>query len=437
MQVSIESLEGLQRKMTVQVPVEKIDSAVDQKLKQLSKTVRIDGFRPGKVPVKIVKQKFGAQVRSEVMGDVIESSYRDALMQEKVRPAGMPDIQPVEGEGGESLTYQAIFEVYPEIEAVELDSLEIEKPVVEITDDDLKNMLGKLLEQRKEWGEVDRAAAEGDQVTTDFEGTIDGEGFAGGSGTDMAVEIGAGRMLQEFEEGLKGMAKGEDNTIDVTFPDDYHGKDVAGKTAQFKLSVSKVEEPVIPELNEELIKSFGIASGDEEEFRKDVRKNMETELAQKIKTRVKNSVMTALLEKNEITAPTALVNEEIKNLKMQMAQSMGQDPASMDLNNFPDELYSEEATRRVQLGLLVGELIRIENVSLDKDRFNTTLQDMAASYEQPQQVVEYYTGNQEARSSLEGMVLEDQVVDLILGKAKVTETSLAFDEMMNNPSPQV
>lgn len=431
MQVSIENLEGLQRKMTVQVPADQIASAIDQKLKQLSKTVRLDGFRPGKVPLSVVKQKFGGQIRQEVIGDLIESSYRDAIIQEKVRPAGMPEIQPVDADDKDGMAYSATFEVYPEIENIELDSIEIEKPTVEIADEDLDNMINKLREQRREWVEVERAAQQGDQVMVDFEGKIDGEVFSGGSGKDMAVEIGAGRMLKEFEAGLEGMSKGEEKTVDVSFPEDYHGKDVAGKTAQFTLKVSKVSEPRIPELNEDLVKTFGVEDGNVETFKNDVRDNMEKELAQKLKTRVKNIVMAGLLDKNEVTAPSALVEDEIKNLKMQMAQNMGQDPGKMDPSHFPDDLFREEGSRRVQLGLLVGELIKQQEIKLDQDRFNNTLQEMAASYEQPQQVVDYYTKNPDARASLEGMILEDQVVDHILEKAKVTEKSMNFEEIMN------
>lgn len=432
MQVSIESLEGLQRKMTVQVPADKITTAIDLKLKQLSKTVKLDGFRPGKVPSSVVKQKFGGQIRQEVIGDVIESSYRDALVQEKVRPAGMPDIQPIDGDDKEGMAYSATFEVYPEIDSIELEAIEIEKQVADISDEDIDNMLNKLLEQRKEWDEVDRAALDGDQVMVDFEGKIDGEVFEGGAGKDMEVEIGAGRMLKEFEEGLVGLKKGEENTVDVNFPEDYHGKDVAGKTAQFTLKANKVSEAKLPELNEELVKSFGVESGNLEEFKKDVKQNMEKELAQKLKTTLKNTVMAGLLDKNQVSAPSALVDEEIKNLKMQMAQNMGQDASKMDLDSFPDDLYREEGTKRVQLGLLVGELIKIEKIELDKSRFNSALQDMAASYEQPQQVIEHYTKNNDARASLEGMVLEDQVVDHILDKAKVSEKPSNFEELMNN-----
>ena len=433
MQVTTETLEGLKRKLTVQVPSETIETAVDKKLKQLSKTVKMDGFRPGKVPVSVVKQTYGGAVRQEVIGDVIEKTYHEALVQEKIKPAGMPQIDAVEdADDKDGFTYAATVEVYPEVESVELESIEIEKPVAEITEQDLDNMIDKLLQQRKEWKEVDRAAAKGDQVICDFDGKIDGEAFEGGSGKDMSVEIGAGKMLQEFEDGLLGMAKGEEKTVDVNFPDDYHGKDVAGKTAQFTLKVTKVSEAVVPELNEGLIKSFGVEDGDLETFKKDIRENMEKELAQKIKTNLKNAVMAGLLEKNEVLTPSALVADEINNLKQQMAQNMGQDPAKLDTSNFPDDLFEAEANKRVQLGLLVGELIKLEGIELDKERLESTLQEMASGYEDPKQVIEYYSKDKNARASLEGMVLEDQVVDLILQKAKVTEKSTSFDELLGN-----
>jgi len=431
MQVSIEPLEGLQRKMTISLPAEQVDSAIDKKLKEISRNIRLDGFRPGKVPVGIVRQKYGAAVREEVIGELIESSYREAVVRESVRPAGPPTIEPIDSEDKTSLSFAAVFEVYPEIEQVELESVEVEKPVVEITDEDLDKMIDKLREQRREWVEVDRAAQEGDQVLVDFEGRIDGETFEGGSGEDMTVELGAGRMLKEFEDGLVGMKKGEEKTVDVSFPEDYHGKEVAGKTAQFTLKVKQVSEPKLPELDADLIKSFGVESGEIEDFRNDVKANMEKELANKIKVKVKNAVMAALLEKNEVEAPSAMVAEEIRNLKLQMAQNMGQDPQKMDLDSFPDELFREEAEKRVKLGLLVGELIKSEGMQTDPDRFRETLQDLASAYEDPQQVIEYYSKNDEARTSLEGLVLEDQVVDLILDKARVSEKSYGFEEMMN------
>lgn len=432
MQVSIETLEGLERRMTVQVPSDTVTLAVEKKLNDLRKTVRIDGFRPGKVPLKVVQQKFGSHVRQEVIGDVIESSYQEAIIQEKVRPAGMPSIESIHSEEKEDVSYTAVFEIYPEIEEIKLDTIKVEKPVVEVSDEDLEAMIQKLREQRKDWSEVNRAAATGDQVMVDFEGRIDGEIFDGGTGKDMAVEIGAGQMLPEFEAGLEGISSGEEKVVTVNFPDDYHGKDVAGKTAEFTLKASKVSESILPDIDEEFIKAFGVENGDLEKFRSDVRANMDKEVSHKLKASIKNAVMAGLLEENKIIAPSALVAEEVKSLKLQAAQRMGQDPATFDNSNLPDDMFEEEASKRVRLGLLVGEVIKRENIELDKSLVESTLTEMIASYEQPDQVREYYRRNQEARAGLEGMVLEEQVVNHILDKAKVTEKQCSFEEMTNH-----
>ncbi len=432
MQVSIETLEGLERRMTVQVPSDTVTLAVEKKLNDLRKTVRIDGFRPGKVPLKVVQQKFGSHVRQEVIGDVIESSYQEAIIQEKVRPAGMPSIESIHSEEKEDVSYTAVFEIYPEIEEIKLDTIKVEKSVVEVSDEDLEAMIQKLREQRKDWSEVNRAAATGDQVMVDFEGRIDGEIFDGGTGKDMAVEIGAGQMLPEFEAGLEGISSGAEKVVTVNFPDDYHGKDVAGKTAEFTLKASKVSEPILPDIDEKFIKAFGVENGDLEKFRSDVRANMDKEVSHKLKASIKNAVMAGLLEENKIIAPAALVAEEVKSLKLQAAQRMGQDPATFDSSNLPDDMFEEEASKRVRLGLLVGEVIKRENIELDKSLVESTLTEMIASYEQPDQVREYYRRNQEARAGLEGMVLEEQVVNHILDKAKVTEKQCSFEEMTNH-----
>ncbi len=432
MQVSIETLEGLERRMTVQVPSDTVDLAVEKKLNDLRKTVKIDGFRPGKVPLKVVQQKFGGHVRQEVIGDVIESSYHEAIIQEKVRPAGMPNIESISSEDKEDMSYTATFEIYPEIGKIRLDTIKIEKPVVEVTDQDLEDMIQKLREQRKDWSEVSRTAGKGDQVLVDFEGRIDGDLFEGGSGKDMAVEIGAGKMLAEFESGLEGMSGGEEKVITVNFPDDYHGKDVAGKTAEFTLKATRVSEPILPDIDETFIKAFGVEDGNLDKFRQDVRANMDKEMNQNLKTGVKNAVMEGLLEENTLIAPSALVAEEVKTLKQQAAQRMGQDMANFDRASLPDDMFEEEASKRVRLGLLVGEVIKSENIELDKSLLDSTLRDMAASYEQPQQVMEHYRQNKEARTGLESMVLEDQVVSHILDRATVTEKQCSFKEMMNN-----
>ncbi len=431
MQVSIETIEGLERKMTVQIPSEQVDAAVEQKLKELSKTVRIDGFRPGKVPLKVVQQKFGGHVRQEVIGDVIQSSYQQALIQEKVRPAGAPSIDEISDEGKQDISYTATFEVYPELDTLDLESIEIEKPRVEVTDEDFDKMLETLREQRKQWREVDAAAETGYQVMVDFEGRIDGEPFEGGAGKDMPVEIGAGQMLEEFERGLEGIKAGEERTVEVNFPADYHGKDVAGKQAEFTLRATRVSAPELPEIDAEFAKSFGIEDGDLDRLRHDVRANMEKERNDRVKQHVKNRVMAALLEHNEITAPGALIGEEIKSLRAQAAQRMGRDVAEIDEAGFPDELFREEATRRVQLGLLVGEVIRKEKLELDQALVDATIEEMAVSYEQPDQVRNYYRQNRQARASVESMVLEDQVVAHILERAKVTEKDVGFTDLMS------
>jgi trigger factor len=431
MQVSIETLEGLERRMTVQIPSERVSEAVEKKLKDLSKTVRIDGFRPGKVPLKVVQQKFGGHVRQEVIGDVIESSYQEALIQEKVRPAGAPSIDSVSTEEKEDMSYTATFEVYPEVETLELETIEVEKPKVEISDKDFDAMLQKLREQRKGWKETKSAAKKGFQVMVDFEGRIDGELFEGGAGKDMAVEIGAGQMLPEFEAGLEGVKATEKRTVEVNFPDDYHGADVAGKKAEFTLKANKVSKPELPELDEEFARGFGIEDGDLEKMRADIRANMEKEKNDRLKLNIKNKVMTGLLECNEIIAPSAMVADEIKNLRAQAAQRMGKDPETIDETSFPNELFSAEAARRVQLGLLIAEVIKSEKIELNQELVDSAIEEMAVAYEQPDQVRDYYRHNQQARSGIEGMVLEDQVVAHILDKAKVTEKEASFDDLMN------
>ncbi|MCP4492845.1 MAG: trigger factor [Gammaproteobacteria bacterium] len=431
MQVSIETLEGLERRMTVQVPSETVIKAVDKKLRDLVKTVRIDGFRPGKVPLKVVQQKFGGAVRQEVIGDVIDSTYREAITQEDIHPAGMPNIESINTVEQEDVSYTAVFEVFPEVEELHLDKVEVETVEARVKDKDLELMVEKLREQRKEWVEVERAAGQGDQVMVDFEGRIDGELFEGGAGKDMPVEIGAGQMLPEFEAGLGGMSSGEEKIVKVNFPEGYHGKDVAGKTAEFTLKATKISEAQLPEVDAEFIKAFGIEDGDIDKFHNDVRNNMEKELEQRVKQTVKNATLEALLKVNEIIAPSAMVTDEIKSQKGHAAERMGQDTSNFDPSSLPDDLFREEATKRVQIGLLVGELIKGEKIELDNSRVDSTLEDMAASYQDPAQVKGYYRQNHEARSQLEGMVLEDQVIEHILEKATVTKKQSSFEELIN------
>ncbi len=431
MQVSIETLEGLERRMTVQIPSETVSKAVDKKLRDLVKTVRIDGFRPGKVPLRVVQQKFGGAVRQEVIGDVIDSTYREAITQEDVNPAGMPSIESINSAEQEDVSYTAVFEVFPEVEDLHLDKISVETVEAQVEDKDLEMMVEKLRDQRKDWVEVERAAGPGDQVLVDFEGRIDGEIFEGGAGNDMPVEVGTGQMLPEFEAGLEGMSSGEEKVVTVSFPDEYHGKEVAGKTAEFTLKATKVSEPKLPEVDAEFIRAFGVEDGDVEKFHSDVRNNMEKELEQRVKQTVKNAVLEALLEVNDIIAPAAMVAEEIKSQKDQAAKRMGQEPSGFDASSLPDDLFREDATKRVKIGLLVGELIKGEKIELDSSQVDSALENMAASYQDPAQVKDYYRQNREARAQLESMVLEDQVIEFILEKATVTKIQSSFEELIN------
>ncbi|MFT5503503.1 MAG: trigger factor [Gammaproteobacteria bacterium] len=431
MQVSIESLEGLQRRMTVQIPSDRVNDAVQKKLNELRKSARIDGFRPGKVPLKVVQQKFGGHVRQEVVGEVLESSYREALEQEDVRPAGMPSIESISSEEREDMSYTALFEVFPTVESIELSAIQIEKPVTSITDDDFAQMLAKLQGQRKEWSEVKRKAKKDDQVLVDFEGRIDGEIFEGGAGKDMAIELGAGQMLEEFEKGLVGMKTDEEKVVEVNFPEDYQGTEVAGKRAEFTLKVTRVSAPELPEIDGEFIKAFGVEDGDMDRFHSEIRANMEKELSQRLKANIKNKVMDGLLEANDLNVPSALVDEEVKSLKSQAAQRMGQEMGNMDESMLPSEMFTEEASKRVKLGLLISELVKIDKIEVDQQKVEETLEEMITGFEQPDQVREFYKQNREARANLENITLEQQVVDHILSKANISEKEVTFEALMN------
>jgi trigger factor len=430
MQVSVETTTGLERKVTVQVPSQRIDQAVEERLKEMTHSVRLAGFRPGKVPVKVVRQRYGPQVRQEVLGEVLQSSLQEAIVQEQLRPAGAPHIEPLSVETGKDLEYTATFEVYPELKVGALEKIEIERPVVQIGEADVDRMIDKLRQQRTSWEDVDRPSKAGDRVTVDFEGRIDGEPFEGNKGERVPVELGKGGMLADFEAGLTGAKAGETCGIEVRFPDDYHGKAVAGKTAQFEVRVHTVSEPVLPEIDDAFVASFGVSEGGVEALRAEARANMQRELDQTIRGRIKQQVMDGLLANNEVEVPKALVDDEVRSLQRQAAQSLGQ--PNMDLSQLPTEPFEEDARRRVQLGLMVGELVRAKGLQVDKDRVRREVETIAASYDTPGEVVKYYYGNPDALRSVEGVVLEDQVVELVLQSAKVSEVEHGFDEIMNS-----
>jgi trigger factor len=423
MQVSVESGEGLERRMTVGLPSERIEQEVDKRLRDFARSARLPGFRPGKVPVKILRQRYGNQLRREVFGDLVQSSFGEAVSQQSLRPAGPPRIEPNIDEEQKNYSYTAVFEVLPQFQLGTLEGRVVRRPQAQVSDADVDAMIERLRNQRKTWSEVSRGAQDGDQVTIGFTGTIDGEAFPGGSSDNAEIELGSGRMIPGFEDGLIGAEAGEERTLELQFPDDYPAEHLRGKNASFAVTLKAVAEPVLPALDEDFARSFGIEDGDIERFRADVRNNMERELKQRIQSRVKARVMDALLEANPIELPRVLIREEIKAIKDQARQSIR---GNMEL---PDELFEKDARRRVALGLIIAEVVKANNIQVDPQRVREAVEDMASTYEEPQEVIEFYYRNKEHLASVESLALEDQVVDWAMERVTVEDEPLSFREL--------
>ncbi|TQV63421.1 MAG: trigger factor [Halothiobacillaceae bacterium] len=427
MQVTLETAEGLLRRLSVTVPAAQVDEAVEKRLKDLSRRVRMDGFRPGKAPMLVVRQRYGEQARDEVVGDLIQRTYVDAITQNQLRPAGGPSITEVDMIVGEGLRYVAEIEVYPDITLADLSTLEVEPPKAEILKADVEAMIGNLRKQRATFEAVDREAADGDRVIVDFKGSIDGELFDGGSATDMPIELGKGQLLKDFEGPIIGMKAGETKTIEVTFPDDYHADHLQGKTASFEVTVKKVEQTVLPEIDDEFCLAFGVKDGGAETLEAEVRKNMERELATATKRRVKQQVMDGLLAAHEgIAMPKALVVEEAERVREQFSQQM----RGAKADQLPLNIFEPEAERRVRLGMLVAELVRSEGLKVDAARVDALLDEIASSYEDPTEVKVFYKSRPDLMRNLEALAAEDMVVDHVLSRAKVTDVSMRFDEVV-------
>ncbi len=427
MQVSVETTSGLERRMTVTMPKENIDGEVQKRLKDLAGRVKIDGFRPGKVPFSVVRQKFSGQVSQEVMGEVMQNSFYEAVLQEKLRPAGVPLIEP--GDAKEEFEFTAIFEVYPEFEVTGLDKIKIERPVVEIGDVDIDKMLETIRKQRRTWGEVDRAGQEGDQLTIDFVGTLDGEEFQGGTATQVPLELGSKRMIPGFEEQLMGAKAGQELTLDVTFPEDYHAKDLAGKAVKFATTVLKVEEPVLPELTDEFAVEFGVKEGGLDALKQQVRENMQREAEQAITMRVKEQVFDGLMGLELLAIPKALVDSEIEVLVKQRQQDMQQYGAPAQ--DVDPAQFETQAQRRVSLGLILAEVIKVNDITVPPTRLREAVEKMAASYERPEELIKYYYDDKDRLKEVENVTLEEMAVEHIVSQASVSDKNTSFDALMN------
>jgi len=432
MQVSVETTQGLGRRVTITVAADSIENAVKKELVEVAKKVRIDGFRKGKVPMSVVAQRYGASVRQDVLGDLMQRNFVDAIIKEKINPAGAPNYVPREYKQGEDFTYSVEFEVYPEVELKGLDTIEVEKPIVEVTDEDVDAMLDTLRKQQATWKEKEGEAAAEDRVTIDFSGSVDGEEFEGGKASDFVLAMGQGRMIPGFEDGVVDHKAGEEFTIDVKFPEDYHAENLKGKDAKFAIVLKKVEERELPELTEEFIKRFGVEDGSVAGLRAEVRKNMERELKGAVRNRVKTQAIDGLVKANEIDVPSALIDSEIDVLRRQAAQRFGgNEKQALEL---PRELFEEQAKRRVVVGLLLGEVIRTNDLKADEERVKTLIEEMASAYEDPQEVIEFYSKNNELMNNMRNVALEEQAVEAVLEKAKVTEKATKFQDLMNQTS---
>ncbi|TCP91212.1 trigger factor [Cricetibacter osteomyelitidis] len=429
MQFSIETTQGLERRASITVPAETVDKAVREELKRAAKNVRVDGFRKGKVPPHIVEQRFGASVRQDVLSDLLQRHFFDAMFQNKVNLAGRPTFEVEQFESGKDLKFTGVFEVYPEVELQGLENIKVEKPVVEITDADLDKMIDVLRKQQATWSETDAAAQAEDRVTIDFIGSVDNEEFEGGKAEDFVLFMGQGRMIPGFEDGIVGHKAGEQFDINVTFPAEYHAENLKGKDAKFAITLKKVENMVLPELTDEFVSKFGPNSKTVADLRAEISKNMQRELKNTVTSRIKSQVLDGLIEQNPVEVPKAAVEQEIEVLRGQATQRFGGN--AQQAAQLPRELFEEQAKRRVQIGLLLGQVIASNELKVDEDRVKTMIEDIASAYEQPQEVIEYYSKNNELLNNLRNVVLEEQAVDAVLAKAQVTEKAQSFDEVMN------
>lgn len=425
MQISVESTSTLERRMTVGVPVERIESEVNKRLQQTAKRAKVPGFRPGKVPMSVIRQRYEGSARQEALGELIQATFYEAVVQQKLNPAGSPAVEPKVFEKGKDLEYVATFEVFPEFKVADFDAIEVERLQADVSETDLDNMLEILRKQNTRFEAAERAAENGDQLNIDFIGKVDGVAFAGGAAKGSLLVLGSGRMIPGFEDALVGVVKGEERVISPTFPADYQNLDLAGKTVEFTVTVNSVEAPTLPELNAEFFALFGVQEGTLEDFRAEVRKNMQRELRQAVKSKVKNQVMDGLLSSNPIEVPKSLVTSEIDRLRVQAVQQFG---GNINPEQLPAEMFEEQAKRRVILGLVVAEVVKQNELKPDDARVRSLIEEMSSAYQEPEQVIAWYYKNDQQMNEVRSVVLEEQVVDTVLQKAKVTDKTVTYEE---------
>ncbi|TBW07932.1 trigger factor [Azotobacter chroococcum] len=425
MQVSVESTSALERRLTIGVPAERIETEVNKRLQQTARRAKVPGFRPGKVPMSVIRQRYEESARQEALGDLIQASFYEAVLEQKLKPAGAPSVEPKVFEKGKDLEYVATFEVYPEFEVVGLEGIAVERLQAEVAESDVDNMLEILRKQNTRYKQVEREAQNGDQLNIDFVGKIDGEAFAGGSAKGTSLVLGSGRMIEGFEAGLVGVKAGEERVLSLTFPEDYQNLDLAGKAAEFTVTVNTVSEAELPELNAEFFALFGIAEPNLEAFRAEVGKNMDRELRQAIKSKVKTQVMDGLLAVNPIEVPKALIENEVNRLRVQAVQQFG---GNIKPEQLPANLFQEQARRRVALGLIVAEMVKQFEIKPDESKVKAMIEEIASAYQEPEQVVAWYYGNEQQLGEVRSVVLEEQVVDTVLQKASVTDKTVSYEE---------
>ncbi len=429
MQVSVEKTSELSRKMTVSVPEAVVQEKMAERLKSLARSVKIDGFRPGKVPQHVVKKMYGDRIRGEIASELIKATYYDALQDQDLKPAGHPYIEPLDE--AEGFKYTAVFEVYPEISLEGIDQLEVVRPVATVSDSDVENMIEKLRAQQQTWHIVDRPAQEHDRVTISFSGTSEGENFTDGRVEDFQVVCGSKKMIPGFEDNLVGLETGSNKTFTLTFPEGYDNKALAGKVAQFEVDVIKVEEPLLPEIDEDFVKAYGIEDGSVESFREDVRNNMDRELEQALRSKLKSSVMDALYEKIQLTVPNTLVDMEVDSLMKPYIETAKRQKMKLEDLKLPRDVFEEQAKRRVALGLILGEIIQKNAIKLDSNKVRSTIEDLSRSYEKPDDVVNWYYSDESRLTDVQQMVLEDQVIEWLVARAKVSDETVNFNDVMD------